>query len=310
MLILVVLSIALMILDTRDAAVSRVRTALSVTLVPLQYMVSKPIQWIDSIAHNISSHDALVKENVDLKAQQLMLKAQVQRLLAIETENNQLKALMRSSAQVQGKVLIAQILAIDTDPFVHQVVLDKGIRDGLFIGQPVLDANGVMGKIIQVGTSTSRVLLVNDPHSGVPVQIARTGNRAIAMGDNYTGKLRLVNVPQTVDVRNGDVLVTSGLGDHYPEGYPLGVVTLVVKDPGLQFASIFVEPSAHLDRAREVLLVWPSRQIPTKAQLPMKSQQQPAQNKPVIPTPEKPPGKAPDKNVAQQGANPDHAKPT
>lgn len=262
MLILVVLSIALMILDTRVATVSRVRAAISITLVPLQYMVSEPIQLIDRIGDMISSHDALVRDNLDLRAQQLLLKAQVQRLLAIESENNQLKALLRSSAQVQGKVLVAQILSIDTDPFVHQVVLDKGYRDGLYIGQPVLDANGLMGQVIQIGPLTSRVLLINDPHSGVPIEVARNGLRSIAMGDSYSGKLRLNNVTQTSDVREGDILVTSGLGQHYPEGYPVGRVTSVIKDPGLQFATITAEANAHLDRARQVLLIWPSKVQP------------------------------------------------
>jgi rod shape-determining protein MreC len=262
MLFLVVLSITLMALDTRVAAVSRVRQALSVTLLPLQYVVSEPIKLVAKINTMVSSHDSLVQENIDLKAQQLLLKAQVQRLLAIESENNQLKALMQSSTQVQGKVLIAQLLSVDSDPFIHQVLLDKGSREGVFIGQPVLDSNGVLGKIIQVSPFSSRVLLINDPHSGLPIQVTRNGVRAIAMGDGYTGKLRVVNVTQTTDIKKGDMLVTSGLGDQFPEGYPVGVVSSVVKDPGLQFATINVEPSAHLDRARQVLLVWPNRSVP------------------------------------------------
>ncbi|HVX00088.1 MAG TPA: rod shape-determining protein MreC [Candidatus Babeliaceae bacterium] len=262
MFILVVLSVTLMILDTRVTTVTHVRTALSIALVPLQYMVSGPIRFIDTLSKVISSHDALVKENLDLKSQQLLLRAQVQRLLAIENENNQLKALSRSSSGIHGKVLIAQLLAVDTDPFVHQVMLNKGSKDGVYIGQPVLDANGVMGKIIHVGPLTSRVLLVNDPHSGVPAQDARNGVRAIAMGDSYTGKLHLVNVPQTIDIKKGDIIVTSGLGKDFPEGYPLGIVTEVIKDLGLQFSIINVEPSAHLDRARQVLLVWPNRESP------------------------------------------------
>lgn len=261
MFLLVVFSITLMVLDTRVAAITQVRNALAVTLVPLQYMVSWPIHLIDDARNAFNSREALVKENLDLKAQQLLLKAQVQRLLAIESENNQLKALLRSSEQVQGKVLIAQLLAVDVDPLVHQVILDKGSRDNVYVGQPVLDANGVMGKVIQVTPFTSHVLLINDPHSGVPVQVTRNGLRAIAMGDNYTGKLRLVNVPQTADVIAGDILTTSGLGDHYPEGYPLGKVVSVNRDPGLQFINITVEPGAHLDRVRKVLLVWPNKGI-------------------------------------------------
>ena len=131
---------------------------------------------------------------------------------------------------------------MDTEPFINQIVLDKGSRDGVHIGQPVLDANGVMGQVIQVGPLTSRVLLVNDPHSGVAVQNARNGVRAIAGGDSYSGKLRLVYVSKTADIKVGDTFITSGLGDRYPEGYPVGNVVTVVKDPTHQFATIYLQP--------------------------------------------------------------------
>lgn len=253
-----------MILDKRVEAIGQVRAALSMPLAPLQYMVSWPIQMVDKIRDTVSTRDALMKENLDLKAEQLRLRAQVQRLSAIELENDQLKALTRSSSQIQGRVLVAQLLAVSSDPFMKQVVLDKGSRDEVYVGQPVLDASGVMGQVIQVGPLTSRVLLINDMHSGVPVQVMRNGIRAIAVGDAYSGKLRLVNVPQTADVSKGDMLITSGLGGNYPEGYPVGKVTYVDKDPSLQFATINVDPSAHLDRSRGVLLVWPPKSIEEK----------------------------------------------
>ncbi|EKD72431.1 MAG: rod shape-determining protein MreC [uncultured bacterium] len=265
MLILAAMAIMLMILDKRMDAFAEVRAALSMPIAPLQYLVSWPVQLIDNLSRVIDTRDQLVKENLALKTEQLLLKAQMQRLLAIESENNQLKALLRSSTEIQGKVLVARLLAIDSDPFVNQVILDKGSHEGLFVGQPVLDANGVMGQIIQVGPLTSRVLLVNDPHSGVPVQVTRNGMRAIAVGDAYTGKLRLANVSQTADIKRGDVLITSGLGENYPEGYPLGQVSSIEKDPGLQFATILVEPSARLDRSRQVLLVWPNKIVKAKS---------------------------------------------
>lgn len=259
MLFFAILALALMILDKRVATISQVRAFLSMPLAPLQYMVSWPLQMVDKIRDTLSTHDALVKENLDLKAEQLRLRAQVQRLLAIELENNQLKALTRASSQIQGKVLVAQLLAVASDPFMKQVVLNKGSRDGVYVGQPVLDADGVMGQVMQVGPIISRVLLINDAHSGVPVQIVRNGIRAIVVGDAYTGKLRLTNVPQTADIVKGDILITSGLGEHYPEGYPVGKIIYIDKDPGMQFATITVEPSAHLDRSRGVLLIWPPK---------------------------------------------------
>lgn len=261
MLVLTALAIALMVFDKRADTFTQLRAALSMPLAPLQSIVNWPVQWIGRLETAFSTHDRLIKENLDLKAEQLLLRAQMQRLMALETENNQLKALLRSSTEIQGKVLVARLMSIATDPFVNQVTIDKTNRDNLFVGQPVLDANGVMGQVIHVGPLSSKVLLINDPHSGVPVQVTRNGVRAIAVGDAYSGKLRLANVPQTTDIRAGDVLITSGLGENYPAGYPVGQVTSVVKDPGLQFMTIAVEPSARLDRSREVLLVWPNKVV-------------------------------------------------
>lgn len=236
-----------------------VRAALSLPIAPFQYMVSWPSRFIDKLKNTIVSHDDLVKENLRLKTDQLMLRSQLQRLIAIESENTYLKALLQSSHQVKGKTLIAELLAVDAEPFVRQVILDKGTRDGVYIGQPVLDANGVMGQVTQVGPITSRILLINDPHSGISVQNARNGARAFAVGDSYTGKMRIMYMAKTADIKIGDIFITSGLGDHYPEGYPVGKVLSVSKDPAHQFATVLLQPSAHLDSSRQVLLVWYQR---------------------------------------------------
>jgi rod shape-determining protein MreC len=250
-----------MVMDKRLASFTFVRTGLSVPIAPIQYIVSWPTQFIDNVKSAISTHNNLVKENVELKTEQLLLRSQLQRLLAIESENNYLKSLLQSAKQLQKKTLIAELLAVDSEPFSSQVVLDKGLRDGVYVGQPVLDASGVMGQVIQVGPITSRVLLINDPHSGIAVQDARNGTRAMAIGDGYSGKLRLLYVPKTADIKEGDIIVTSGLGDHYPEGYPVGKITSVSKDPVGQFATILLEPSAHLNNSRQVLLVWYQKNV-------------------------------------------------
>jgi rod shape-determining protein MreC len=263
------IAVFLMIIDQRGTMGQQVRAALWMPLSFLEYAVDWPIQLVAKLSTTVSTHDALVTDNINFKAENLLLKAQVQRLIAIESENNQLKALMKTSTHVGGKVLIAQLLAVDMDPFVNQVILDKGYRDNVFIGQPVLDANGVMGKIIQISPMTSRVLLINDRHSGVPIQNSRNGIRSIAIGDSYSGLLKLVNVPQTADFTVGDMILTSGLGEHFPAGYPVGVIESVHKDPGMPFSTISVQPSAHLDRSRQVLLIWPSQKLP-QATVPFK----------------------------------------
>lgn len=248
-----------MVMDKRLASFATIRAALSLPLAPFQYVITWPVQFVDNIKSAISTHDDLVKENLQLKTDQLLLRSQLQRLLAIESENNYLKALLQSSHKVKSKTLIAELLAVDFEPFVNQVIVNKGTRDNVYVGQPVLDANGVMGQVIQAGPITSRVLLINDPHSGVAVQNARNGTRAIVTGDSYSGRLRLMYVPKTADIKEGDVFITSGLGGHYPEGYPVGKVLSVSKDPAHQFAFIYLQPAAHLDSSREVLLVWYQR---------------------------------------------------
>lgn len=236
-----------------------VRSALSLPLAPLQYMVSLPTQLIDDFRIAFSTREKLVTENFQLKMDQLQMRAQLQRLQAVEKENNSLKALMLSAQQMNGKTLIAELLAVNSDPFINQVVLNKGSRDGVYVGQPVLDANGVMGQVTQVGPITSRVILLSDPHSGIALENARTGMRAFAVGDSYTGKIHLMYVPKTTDIRPGDSFITSGLGDHYPQGYPVGKVIQYKKDPAHQFATVVLEPSAHLDSSRQVLLLWYTR---------------------------------------------------
>jgi len=233
-----------------------VRSALSLPLAPFQYMISWPVHFIDNLKSILSTHDNLIKENLKLKADQLLLHSQLQRLIAIESENNYLKALLQSSRQVKGKILIGELLSVDSEPFVNQVILNKGTRDNVYVGQPVLDATGVMGQVIQVGPLTSRVLLINDPHSGIAVQNARNGIRSIATGDSYSGKMRLMYVPKTADIKLNDVFITSGLGGHYPEGYPVGTVISITKEPTSQFAAIYLQPSARLDSSRQILLVW------------------------------------------------------
>lgn len=243
-------------MDKHLEAFASIRAAMSLPLAPLQYVVNWPSNFIDMVKSAISTHDELVKENLSLKADELLLRTKLQRLTAIETENNYLKSLFQSSKNVQGNALIAELLAVSTEPFVNQVVLNKGLRDGVFSGQPVLDANGIMGQVTSVGPITSRVMLINDPHSGIAVQNVRNGMRAIAVGDSYSGKLRLQFVPNTADIKQGDTFISSGLGDRYPEGYPVGKVLSVDQNPAKQFAEITLEPSAKLNSSRQVLLIW------------------------------------------------------
>ncbi|MDX1900605.1 MAG: rod shape-determining protein MreC [Gammaproteobacteria bacterium] len=259
MLLYAGLSVALLIFDKHTVVLQDVRAAFSVPVTSLQFLVSWPVHFVRDWGSALGSYSRIVAENRALHTEQLLLHAEMGRLDSLESENKQLRALLHSSAEVRGKVLIARILAVGTDPFIHQVTVDRGRRDGLFVGQPVLDAYGVVGQVIRVNPLTAQVLLISDPHSGVPVEVVRSGVRAVAAGDLYSGKLRLTNVPQTADVKVGDLLVTSGMGNNYPHGYPVGQVSSVKQETGLPFSTILVDLAAHINRSWQILLVWPDK---------------------------------------------------
>ncbi len=242
------------------------RSMLALVVSPMQYVVDRPVEFIRWAETSFTTQQNLLVENAQLRARQLLLYAKLQKVLALEQENEQLKALLRSSSNIHEKVTVAQLLAVDLAPYTQQIIIDKGERDGVYIGQPVLDAYGVMGQIIAVSPINSRILLITDTRSALPVQNSRNGNRAILSGFGFDGSLELINVPITTDFRKGDFLVTSGLGGNYPPGYPVGVISSVKLSQGERFANINVKPAAHVNQSRQVLLVWPKKGTLLKAQ--------------------------------------------
>ena len=237
-----------------------VRRGFSLLVSPLQYVVDYPVRVIGWVGSLIGTKKALIDENMQLRYQQTMLEAQLQKLLVISNENSQLKALLSASSSSNMTAVAAQILAVDTTSSRQLLVLNKGRRDGVIPGLPVLDAKGVMGQIIDVGLMTSTVLLISDSKSAVPVRNDRTGERAILVGTNNMSQLSLINLPRTSTIAKGDLLVTSGLGRRYPEGYPVGLVELVKHTPGEDFIKVLVSPVALLNRNRLVLVVWPEEE--------------------------------------------------
>jgi len=255
-----VFSIAFMVADYHYRYLDSVRSGFSLLVSPLQYIVDYPVRMVGSVYALVGSKKQLINENMQLRYQQIMLEAQLQKLLVISRENSQLKELLSASAATEMRAMAAQILAVDTTSSRQLLVLNKGKRDGVFSGQPVLDAKGVMGQIIDVGLMTSTVLLVSDSKSAVPVRNDRTGERAILVGTNSMSELSLINLPRTSSIAKGDLLVTSGLGRRYPEGYPVGQVEAIKNIPGDDFIKVSVSPVALLNRNRLVLLIWPEKE--------------------------------------------------
>ncbi|MDI1351235.1 MAG: rod shape-determining protein MreC [bacterium] len=251
------LSIFLMFSDYHYRYLDSVRSGFSLVVSPLQYAVDYPVRIVGWAQSLVGAKKTLIDENMRLRYKQTMLEAELQKLLVIQKENSQLKELLLTSSKADMRVMAAQILAVDTTNARQIVVLNKGKRDGVYVGQPVLDAKGVMGQVIDIGPMTSTILLISDSKSAVPVRNNRTGERAILVGTNSINLLSLINLPKTSSIHPGDVLVTSGLGRRYPEGYPVGRVEQVNSIPGEDFVKVTVSPVALLNRNRLVLMIWP-----------------------------------------------------
>ncbi len=253
------LSLVCIFFDRHTSSFHQWREQAEVVVTPLRYLVSKPIEWTHQLIQGLTLQKHLVEENNQLRIHEIMLQSEVQRLLAIQRENEQLKALLQSAGDLTGRVKVGHILAISLDPGLHQLVLNKGKVDDVYIGQPVFDAYGVMGQIVDTARNTSKLLLVTDPRSAIPVQDYRNGMRAVLAGTGDTQTLKLLNVSTLADIQKGDIFVTSGYGQLFPQGYPVGVVINVTHKVGQKFLAVSLLPSAHLDQTQRVLLVWPSQ---------------------------------------------------
>lgn len=259
-LLAILLSFVILLSDTHYNQLGGVRLSLTFLVAPLQYAVDYPVRVWHGFSAMVSAKKTLIDENVKLHYQQTVLEAQLQKLKIIRKENAELKQLLSAATNANTHAMAAQILAVDTSTNRQLLVLNKGKRDGVYVGQPVLDAKGIMGQIVDVGSMTSTMLMISDGKSAVPVQNNRTGERAILVGTNTVNQLSLINSPKTSSINAGDLLVTSGLGRRYPEGYPVGIVKEVINTPGEEFSKVIVAPLASLNSSHLVLLIWPGEE--------------------------------------------------
>jgi rod shape-determining protein MreC len=255
-LIAVILSIGLIAADQRFHHMETLRTVLATLIYPLSYIAGIPARSSRWLGETLISHDELREQNIYLRQQNLVLQGRLQRLEALEAENMRLRDLLGSSFKIGDRVLIAELQSVALDPYRQRVMINKGSSSGVFNGQPVLDANAVMGQVVRVNPGSATVLLITDASHALPVQVNRNGLRTIAQGTGLINRLQLPHLPNNADIHEGDLLVTSGLGGHFPPGYPVARVTEVRREPGKPFATVIATPSAHLERSREVLLVW------------------------------------------------------
>jgi len=232
-----------------------VRSIFNIVIYPLQTIASVPANAIIWLDDRLDSHQSLIDENETYRRDNLLLKAQLQKFTSLQAENIRLRSLLKSSRKISDQMLIAETIAVDLDPYKRQIVINKGQRSNIYTGQPILDAHGIMGQIIHPGVASSTAILITDPSHAIPVQINRNGLRTALYGTGAANYLEVQNLPNNADIELGDLLITSGLGGRFPEGYPVAVVINIKRDPGQPFAQVIAEASAHLEQSREVLLV-------------------------------------------------------
>ncbi len=253
----VLASIVLMVVDHKQGHLESVRSVISTLVYPLQYVVSLPMDVSHHLSQSLATRKRLLEENDRLREERFLLNARLQRFSVLQEENRRLRALLESSVELRERVLVAELVEVELQPLRQQIIINKGGRAGVYGGQPVVDAGGIMGQVIHVGPFSSTVLLVTDPSHSIPVQINRNGLRSIAIGTGQSDRLLLEHIPVNADVEEGDLIVSSGLGRRFPRGYPVGVVSRISHVPGEMFSDVNILTSAKLGQSREVLLVWP-----------------------------------------------------
>ncbi len=241
--------------DSRTSHLGQVRGFLSLFAYPIQSLASLPGSTFGWLNQSVSSQQSLLDENAGMRKENLLLKAQLQQFTALQSENMRLRSLLQSSRKHSDDMLIAETISVDMDPYQRKIVVNKGSSQGVYKGQPIVDAYGVMGQINEPGLLTSTAILIADPSHAIPVQVNRNGLRAVVYGTGAADILSIPYLPNNADIKVGDALVSSGLGGRFPEGYPVAEVVSVSRNLGQPFAEIKAKPEAHLESSREVLLV-------------------------------------------------------
>ncbi len=251
-----VVSVVVMVLDHRGGYLETARLWMSAAANPIYTVVQTPYQAWSWITGSFADRSRLRTENEKLIEQLRVTRSQLLRFEALNEENRRLREIREASKGVSERTLIAEIINVSVQPFRHMVVINKGADDGVFRGQPVLDAFGIVGQVMLVGKTTATLILITDAEHAIPVQVNRNGIRSIAVGTGQAAKLSLPYLTVESDVLKGDLLVSSGLDEIFPAGYPVATVTKVERNSADTFALVEARPLAQLDRDREVLLLW------------------------------------------------------
>lgn len=253
--VLLVLSIGLMIIDHKSHLVQPVRVAFSAINIPFEGIVNLPAnisETLKSYYPDKSLHD----DYQTLKQTQIVLETKLQRFEALQKENERLAKLLSASRRSSDEVLLSEIVSFGNEPFNQKIIVNRGVESGVYLGQPAISPDGILGQVSESGYRRSVVTLVTDTSHGLPVQVQRNGLRTIIHGSGKPDQISVPYLDAQADIRNGDLLVTSGLGGRFPVGYRVAMVTDVVKDANEAFLKITAETTAQIGFTKEVLLLW------------------------------------------------------
>ena len=255
-LLLGVLSAGLMFVDSRTDSLRQVRSFASIISLPVHVVASSPALLFRWVVGDLEDWNQLRRKHEDLQRQHLILQSRLQQLDTLRFENDRLQDIISSAQRIPDEVMFGRIVEVGPDLYDRTVLVNRGTADGVYVGQPVLGPNGVIGQVIRAGLFRSSVMLITDPSQGIPVQLVRNGLRTIVYGSGQGDLLRAPYLGRTSDVRKDDVLITSGLAGRFPAGYPVGRVIEIKRDLNAPFLDVLAQPSASLGSARDVLLIW------------------------------------------------------
>ena len=255
LIFMIVLSSVLMYQDYQGTYTIKLRSYLSASLYPIQYLINLPNNLQKSFYANFLNREEIISQNQRLKEENLNLKSQMQQIYRLESENKRLYELIDSKPKTENTYLFADIVSTSKILNKHQILINRGSRDGVKLGSSIVNAEGIVGHVIRDQIFASEVLLISDLEHAIPVEIVRTGLRSIAIGTGEFNKLKINTLPTNSDIKKEDIIITSGLGDRYPEGFPVGTITEISREVGNPFLEIEILPFANLKTINEVWVI-------------------------------------------------------
>lgn len=255
LLISLILSFGLIYLDHKDQYLNKVRSYISATIYPLYVATNAPKNIFLNLKESMGQREKIVLENQRLKTENIALSSKIQKIYKLEKENRRLHELLDSKPKSEDVFVLAEIIAENPDPFKHRIIINKGSKENVQVNQSVADSKGIIGHIFRDQIFGSEVLLITDPEHAIPIEIARTGLRSIALGTGSYEEIQLSFLAANTDIQKGDILLTSGLGEQYPSGYPVGVIEQVSVIEGEPFLEVLAKPFAKLTNINEVWVI-------------------------------------------------------